>query len=528
MKILSCRVANFACWKEFNLDLSSPTFKLISGPTGSGKSTVCDMIPWVLFGKTAKNGTVDEVLPWGVKDSAIGEAVLQKQDKTIKVIRSRGSVNDLKFLINGIETRGSNLKDTQNLLNEALGLNYDTYLLSSYINEFSPLTSFFSTTAKSRRAILESLVDVRDIISLQTNIDSELKSTKIELNTAINNLSLAVRDLSSLTSSVKILEQKSKASERERQIDKNQVLEKLTSTYNQAVRDTKGKITSIKNQLASYKLQDEAVLSAKIDELKSDTCKECGAPKNTSKVLILSKELSDVKLSRMAYDHKLNEINSLERKLTSLEEIYQKDCKELETTSIAIKNPFLSLIKAEKLKISSISSSIKNLEETRDLCKSFINDLELLLEVMLEARERKTLGAISFIEAKVNEVLSTYYASELSIKLSLEGQDAIEIEVLKDGNLCSYSQLSKGQRQLLKLSLSVAVFQHTKENMNIGTNTLFLDEALDGLSEDLKIKSYRLFTHLKLQYDNIFVVDHSSELKALFDDKIEVGLNEKS
>jgi len=59
VKILSCVLENFASYERLEFDFSPQGLTLIEGPTGSGKSTLCDAIPWILFGRTAKDGALD-------------------------------------------------------------------------------------------------------------------------------------------------------------------------------------------------------------------------------------------------------------------------------------------------------------------------------------------------------------------------------------------------------------------------------------------------------------------------------------
>jgi len=102
--------------------------------------------------------------------------------------------------------------------------------------------------------------------------------------------------------------------------------------------------------------------------------------------------------------------------------------------------------------------------------------------------------------------------------------DKLDVAVWKNGNECAYSQLSKGQRQLLKLSFGVAIMQSVSQRHGLHFNALFFDEALDGISDNFKAKTYRLFEQLATKYDSVFVVDHSDSLKSMFDNKIEVTL----
>jgi ABC-type Mn2+/Zn2+ transport system ATPase subunit len=46
--------------------------------------------------------------------------------------------------------------------------------------------------------------------------------------------------------------------------------------------------------------------------------------------------------------------------------------------------------------------------------------------------------------------------------------------------------------------------------------SLFFDEALDGLDNALKLRSYDLFCELEKKHDSIFVIEHNNDLQTLF------------
>ena len=54
--------------------------------------------------------------------------------------------------------------------------------------------------------------------------------------------------------------------------------------------------------------------------------------------------------------------------------------------------------------------------------------------------------------------------------------------------------------------------------------SVFLDEALDGLDSDLKIKSYSLLQDLAKDHDSVLVIDHATELKEMFERKYKVAM----
>src|SRR5690348_8536249 len=93
MRILSVSAQNFASYKSLEFDFQNQGLILIQGATGSGKSTLCDLIPWVLFGQTAKGGKVDEIRTWNTEEPTTGSIRLSNN---IVIWRSR-SPNDLFY-----------------------------------------------------------------------------------------------------------------------------------------------------------------------------------------------------------------------------------------------------------------------------------------------------------------------------------------------------------------------------------------------------------------------------------------------
>jgi DNA repair exonuclease SbcCD ATPase subunit len=100
----------------------------------------------------------------------------------------------------------------------------------------------------------------------------------------------------------------------------------------------------------------------------------------------------------------------------------------------------------------------------------------------------------------------------------------LEVGITKDGNQASFSQLSKGQRCMLKLCFGVAVMQAVQNHHGLSFNVAMFDEALDGLSDTLKMKAVRMLESLTPTYGSVFLVEHSETVKVLVDNKYNVEL----
>jgi DNA repair exonuclease SbcCD ATPase subunit len=483
MRVIHADLQNFSSYKSLEFDFSKQGLSLVQGATGSGKSTLCDAVPWVLFGHTSKGGAVDEVLSWPGDLVTKGIVVVETCDELIEITRIRGRAkdNDLYYSISsGPVTRGKDLNDTQKLINNLLEMNCELYLSGAYYHEFSQTAQFFTTTAKNRRTICEQLVDLSLAKKLQVNSSAKRKSVLADRNEVtgqISTLELNIRFLQRMQES-----EKTKAADWE-----IKHVSELTS------------LGEVRDKWDLAKIADIKKLSEHSKET-SVTCSECGA--TVSKT-----------------DHVASNNRQID-KLLSKQNPYaeQVDSKSKE------KNPHTGSVK-------DFSDEIKTKTNDVDLAKielKYLNleisDLDTLVDVVNDFRGLLIKNTISDIETTTNDILSKYFDAEIRVGFSVEDADKLDVEIFKDGNNCVFTQLSKGQRQLLKLSFGISVMKAVANHHGIHFNQIFFDEAFDGLDEKLKVKAYSLLESLSAEYESVFVVEHSEALKSMFVNKFSVEL----
>ena len=465
MRVISCHLQNFGSYKELDFDFQNQGLTLISGATGSGKSTLCDAIPWVLFGRSAKNGAVDEIRSWGVTDNTKGILTVETVTGKLHVIRLRGKVNDLCYCVGeetSIEwTRGKDLNDTQKQINSLLGLDCELYLSGAYFHEFSQTAQFFTSTAKIRRQICEQIVDLSLAKKLQLNTTAKYK----ELS---NKLHAAVGQQNTLKYNVKTLEGIQEAESAK--ADRWAVQHEKTLSY-------------MKRNYDRFEESRDYTIIGK--------CTECGT------------QLKEDKHCRN------NEENPYKEQLERLSS---------ET------NPHTGATKDYTHAIAKQKQEILELEETRASTAETLADLDVLVDVVDAFRGALIEDTIAYVESEMNKLLTEHFDAELRASLVVEGADKLEVSLYKDGNLATYTQLSKGQRQLLKLCFSVAVMSAVENRHGVTFPQLFLDEAMDGLDENFKTKAYKLLDCLAATHESVFVVEHSEGLKSMFPNTYNVTL----
>lgn len=463
MQILNVQVSSFGSYKTLEFDFTQKGLLLISGPTGSGKSTLCDVIPWILFGKTAKGGTVDEIRSWAVNEPTKGTITLDLQGKTFQVGRVRGSAkeNDLIIWEDGGAYRGKDLNDTQAIINRKLGIYYELYLAGAYYHEFNETAQFFTTTAKTRRHICEQLVD----LSLAVKLKDKAKVKDKELYQGYTTIT---NEMNTLKSNVALLA-------RVQSSEKNKARDWETNKQS--------RITSLATSYSNFESGRKRTISKK--------CNTCGTQ------LEHEREVTDT--SENPY-------------LSRLEVAEAEENPHTETTK-----DFSAEIQTKKFSLLVMQDMANNLRVE-------LEELAQLSDIIDTFRSAFITNTIISLEHTINQLLNDYFDAEIRVKFKVESADKLNVTIHKDGNVCTFTQLSKGQRQLLKLTFGLAVMKAVQNHHSVVFNQVFIDEGCDGLDETMKLKALRMLQNLTLSYESVFLVEHSEAIKAAVDNNYKVTL----
>lgn len=564
MKLLRCEVTNFGSYEHFRIDFNQQGLTLVEGPTGSGKSTIMDMPAWILFGVTSKDGNVDEVKNWSKPDElTTGEQVVEVNGTTLSVLRTRGkgNKNDLSWRENEGETlRGKDLVDTQRLLNLRLGCDSFLYLLSCYYSEFSSSSHFFLANAKDRKALFEKVADLELAVRVAERAAEKKKELKInakpqelqlatlagtlsEKRSAAAKLNVAFTEWGNKqAATIKELQEKL-VNYDQRQKERAMFESKRQQEHTLMLRE---KITSLSENIkdldncikpTSFYEGTIALLQEKISHLKNNRCEHCGGVVENKQSDSMQEELTktgaarfnNLQLISQRHHYAENLADLLDEEKTSGEEnkvitiersLYQSQLNSESNRPNPLSDQFLK-IDAE---ITECAYRQRALEcELASLTRQ-ISSLELLSEISLELRAHLLKKTVFRIKNEMNNYLSSYFDSEISVRFYIKNNDALDVEIQKNGHDCGFRQLSKGQRQLLKLCFSVVIMNIAAEKSGNKFTTLFLDEPTDGLDPELKLKSFRLFQDLNKRHESVIVIEHNTEFNSMFDNKLSVRL----
>lgn len=526
MRLLGVSAENFASYKSLEFEFNSGGLLLISGPTGAGKSTLQDVVPWCLFGVTAKDGAADDVRPWGGDGSPTTAKVeLEVNGVVITVCRIRGTQkqNDLYWLEQeAVHIRGKDINETQELLNSRIGFDAYSYISSCYYNESNPASLFFGRAkAHERRELFESVVDLSFPTNLTSKINDDRKTTKDTLKSLTSKLDKAIGKGETLVASYTSTHKASlkwEADHKRELVD----LETKNSNFESSKKEQIAQLIDLRQKFEERRnsqLENTQTLYEETKDrlrvLGDATCDKCLQPNKT--VIDTQKALERLHFQFEDFTKAVNpHVDKIEM-AKARENPYEIQL----TYAREQRNKNLYVIQLKELReaIDDNDLLVKHLtlkagEEDRRL-----GCLTTLQELGAQMRTHLLHSTIKSIENHTNKFLDKYFDAEIRVGFSVGEKDNLDVVIRKSGYECSYKQLSKGQKGLLKLCFSVAIMRASSDKSGVSYSTLFFDESLDGFDAALKIKAYALFESLLREHETILVIDHSTELSGMFSNK---------
>lgn len=266
-----------------------------------------------------------------------------------------------------------------------------------------------------------------------------------------------------------------------------QELEKTIFNLEVLINQKDQAIKNIDDILAPEKKLTAAYTEAKLREINNDKLIEQAKAKRV--------EIEAAKLERNHYDEQLQALDMVPPQDEAMEQLTNELSK-----CIDEENTLLD-------KIAVLENEIINLE--------WLGDASLSL------RAKLLNNVLSFMEERTNSLLREYYEGFLQISLEFEDEDKVKTTVYNNGNVTTFKQLSGGERRTLSLCFGIAMMQQVQNKIGFSISPVLFDEALNGLDNQLKVSSYQLLS-LMSKDQSVYVIDHSEELKQMFDEQVQV------
>ena len=204
MKILSLRLKNLnSLYKEWFIDFTSPEFDdgifMISGPTGSGKTTILDAICLALYGATPRLGKItkesNNIISRGAP-ACFAEVSFEAKGEKFRVFwgQHRSKSGQLQNHVHELyDEAGAVLENkkslTIQLVEEKTGMDFSRFTKAVMLAQ-GAFTAFLFATPKEKSEILEELTgtEIYSIISIAVfqkmkDMEKKLNDTEEQLKT---------------------------------------------------------------------------------------------------------------------------------------------------------------------------------------------------------------------------------------------------------------------------------------------------------------------------------------------------------
>jgi exonuclease SbcC len=255
---------NFLSWKDLNFNVSKGA-TLVDGwnqddqrSEGSGKSAVLNAVCWGIYGKLPKDANVDDV----IKDGETSCSVVLEFDNGDSVVRTR-KPNELFILKAGVTIKGKDARETQTLIEEYVGCNFETFCQSVYFAQNYD-KKFLSSNQEDKGKILSSIQNLQVFDKARKEVMDLLKAETDKITKLKNRVQVEENNLSNFTSQRALIQSfiQDKIQKHEQQVA---MINQQINLLNGHVISTEASIAVVRGQFETYNLdalsQDEVELN---------------------------------------------------------------------------------------------------------------------------------------------------------------------------------------------------------------------------------------------------------------------------
>lgn len=528
---------------------------LLHGDSGSGKSTILDVLCFVLYNKSFRDINKAQIINSVNNKDCLAECEFSVGGNDF-LIRRGIKPNIFEIHKSGVLlNQDSHSKDYQDFLEKSiLGLSFKTFCQVVVLGAAN-FVPFMQLKLADRRDIVENLLDIK-IFSVMSQI---LNQKQQEIKNAISE-----KDLRAIQSNDKIQIVKKFTDELKKQLEdkinkNNETISGHTqeiSVLDEEIKRVSEKIIARKQEITKYKnelLSKQNALNTKKNELtwaikkektnlefykNNDSCSTCKQPidqifkekeikEKQENVENTTKKIAELEPNLKILDEKLAEVQTAIDKLAAHEQRLQEKksekmsrerlvghlTSEIKSTQLEIQSKFS---KSSSNEIDILYSQLNALNAELDELKIQKNVAEIAAELIKDSGIKSLIikQYIPYINKYVNKFLNIM---EFYVKFSLNEQFDEKIYVGGNDALTYYS-FSEGEKQRLDLALLFTWRMIAKVKNSVNTNLLILDELLDSyLDQNATENVIELLNSDIFADNNILVISHKDTLFDKFD-----------
>jgi len=369
MKVI---LENFRCYNHKTFEIPDQGLVLLSGKNGKGKTTFIQSIIYALFGKCS-------VKPYSHGSSNGKGCTVTLEYKDIKVIRNY-KPNPHKLVV---EYNDQNYTDdtAQNVINKYIGLNYDEFMVTSYVAQRSK-SSVISMTPIEQLHFIEKLAFTDEI---RHEYQKKFKNKVKECQSQISYIEGKISSL---------LEHYQKEKERMPDMSLYPDINNIPPVEELKLKEKKLKKVSLENDRSFKKVQEDLHNNKKEEERKSSILDQ-------KKYLEIELEQFNSKKQNIGNVLSSDDIDNLNKKLVDLIE----NVENIKKYSLYIQ----CLDRANKLKDEKILDIKDNLSKIKNFSPTLLDKLymerdELLEKQKLYEEERSIIEKENFFKDQASDI----------------------------------------------------------------------------------------------------------------------------
>lgn len=543
MIIHNVKITNFKSIygsQTFNFDNLKGLIKL-SGPIGSGKTTIAEAILWGLYG-TVKGQNNGQLVSWNAKSCEI-EMNLTSKNKEVHIIRN--IYQPLIVEINGKTLLASSKRNTQEILEDEI---YDVPKLAvtkMCVISFNAFNSLAAMSPSETKIFLDDIFGFKLFSDYNNEVIIERKAQQneqLKLNSIYEETLKQIEQLKEKQAAQTIQLQES--------VDLSGIQSKRAKLVNQGVaiknkkedikkeRDIKNKEFESQIQVFVAKMSEAATLGKQAknhyNTFKSGICPTCGQKIDQAHIDEYKnkmEEYANIYRTNEAEKKKIEEIkqasyNSYLTKMSECDSEMDSLRKQISAIDAELKsyNDSVQLIQDnyDEL-IKEYETKAKTIKEELDKCDVEIsewNEMNELFTKTLRYNLLETLiphinKSIQFFINKMDQSYKVQYDQEFKPHIFVDGWDK-EI---------AYNNLSTGQRKSLDLAIIFGILQNVITSIDF--NVFVLDELFSNMDSDARNIMLNLLKETMSEDKTIFVMNHAEMADDFFKFKIRVKLESK-
>lgn len=525
MYIQKIKINNFkSIYDSLEIDFNNiQGFWKISGPVGSGKTTIGEAVIFGLFGSiNGKNNS--DLISWGEKHSLI-ELWCTSKGRNLYIKRELNSYGQspLYVEVDGEELVFTNKRDAQIQLEKEYYDTTRTALEMLCIISFNNFKSVATLNSQDTKKFLDQVFGFY-ILTQYTEICRSFKNDNINI---INTIKGNAQNIKSQIDKINELTSKSIIEGDEREIEKE--IEDIKKELNENIEIYNNNIKKLTEEIQDKKQNMASLITLgknkkkEIDFIKKGKCPTCGAPIDQSRLKDKEKEREEL----------LEAYNTIHSTITLIEAHISREKDEMNKyisegkDRVKIKENLLIRLREQAKR------SLINFEEVEKLQKELIKLDEEYNKYIEEGSAWDRLYNIlscdirskilsNFIPVINNNILK--YTSLLQQPYIITFDENFKCII----NMCGYkdpiplSSLSTGQLKTVDMIIILGVLGAIIGSSSI--NIMFLDELFSNLDESLRNDMCKVLKDSVKSNNTLFIVSHQDIDEQFFNGFIDLSL----